>query len=122
MRVRGGARVRIYRMGHCMGAVHVADYVSRRELHKVKGGGLAGAILVSGIYDMPATAVNDYRVYFGADPARHAEQSSLPGLLTIKIPLMIVAAELDPPGFVQQFQLLHHARSQQARCCSRHVI
>jgi len=43
--------------GHSMGAVHVADYVSRPELHKVKGGGLAGAILVSGIYDMPATAV-----------------------------------------------------------------
>jgi len=43
-------------MGHSSGAVHVADYVSRPEFHKVKNGGLAGAILVSGIYDMPATA------------------------------------------------------------------
>jgi acetyl esterase/lipase len=50
---RGGDPARIYLMGHSSGAVHVADYVSRSELHKVKGGGLAGAILVSGIYEMP---------------------------------------------------------------------
>jgi len=119
---RGGDPARIYLMGHSSGAVHVADYVSRPELHKVKGGGLAGAILVSGIYDMPATAVNDYRVYFGADPARHAEQSSLPGLLTTKIPLMMVAAELDPPGFVQQFELLKQASCKRASGCSRAVM
>jgi len=119
---RGGEPARIYLMGHSMGAVHVADYVSRPELHKVKGGGLAGAILVSGIYDVPATAVNDYRVYFGADPARHAEQSSLPGLLTTKTPLMMVAAELDPPGFVHQFELLKQASCKRASGCSRAVM
>jgi len=119
---RGGEPARIYLMGHSTGAVHVADYVSRPELHKVKGGGLAGVILASGIYDMPATAINDYRVYFGADPARHAEQSSLPGLLTTKIPLMIVAAELDPPGFVQQFELLKQASCKRATGCSRAVM
>jgi len=119
---RGGEPARIFLMGHSTGAVHVADYVSRPELHKVKGGGLAGAILVSGIYEMPATAVNDYLAYFGADPARHAEQSSLPGLLTTKIPLMIVAAELDPPGFVQQFELLKQASCKRASGCSRAVM
>jgi acetyl esterase/lipase len=119
---RGGDPARIFLMGHSTGAVHVADYVSRPELHKVKGGGLAGAILMSGIYDMPATAVYDYRAYFGADPARHAEQSSLPGLLTNKIPLMMVAAELDPPGFVQQFELLKQASCKRASGCSRAVM
>lgn len=119
---RGGEPARIFLMGHSTGAVHVADYVSRPELHKVKGGGVAGAILVSGIYDMPATAVNDYRAYFGADPARHAEQSSLPGLLTTKIPLMMVAAELDPQGFVQQFELLKQASCKRASGCSRAVM
>lgn len=119
---RGGEPARIFLMGHSSGAVHVADYVSRPELHKLKGGGVAGAILVSGIYDMPATAVNDYRVYFGADPARHAEQSSLPGLLTTKIPLMLVAAELDPPGFVQQFELLKQSSCKRASGCSRAVM
>jgi acetyl esterase/lipase len=119
---RGGEPGRIYLMGHSTGAVHVADYVSRPEMHKVKGGGLAGAILASGVYDMPATAVNDYRVYFGTDPARHAEQSTLPGLLTTKIPLMMVVAELDPPGFVQQFELLKQASCKRASGCSRAVM
>lgn len=122
VRTRGGDPARIYLMGHSVGAVHVADYVSRPELHKVKGGGLAGAILVSGIYDMPATSVNDYRNYFGADPARHAEQSTLPGLLTTKIPLMTVAAELDPPGFLHQFELLKQASCKRASGCSRAVM
>lgn len=106
---RGGDPARIYLMGHSTGAAHVADYVSRPELHKVKAGGLAGAILISGIYDMPATSVSDYRVYYGADPARYAEQSPLPGLRMTTIPLMTVAAELDPAGFVQQFDLLKRA-------------
>lgn len=119
---RGGDPARVYLMGHSTGAVHVTDYVSRPELHKVKDGGLAGAILVSGIYDMPATSVSDYRVYYGADPARYAEQSSLPGLLTTRIPLMIVAAELDPRGFVQQFEMLKHASCERASGCMRAVM
>jgi acetyl esterase/lipase len=119
---RGGDPARVYLMGHSTGAVHVADYVSRPELHKVKGGGLAGAILASGIYDMPATSVSDYRVYYGADPARYAEQSSLPGLLTTRIPLMMVAAELDPTGFVQQFDMLKHASCERASGCMRPVM
>ena len=41
-------------MGHSAGAVHVANYVSHPEFYKVKGGGLAGAIMVSGIYDLAA--------------------------------------------------------------------
>ena len=119
---RGGDPARVYLMGHSTGAVHVADYVSRPELHKVKGGGLAGAILVSGIYDMPATSVIDYRAYYGADPARYAEQSSLPGLLTTRIPLMMVAAELDPTGFVHQFDMLKRASCERASGCMRAVM
>ncbi|MGQ0683843.1 alpha/beta hydrolase, partial [Bradyrhizobium sp.] len=47
---RGGDPARIYLMGQSAGAVHVASYVSHPELHKVNGGGVAGAIMVSGIY------------------------------------------------------------------------
>ena len=53
---RGGDPARVYLMGHSAGAVHVASYVSHPEFHKVKGGGLAGAIMVSGIYDLTAGA------------------------------------------------------------------
>ncbi len=104
---RGGNPARIYLMGHSAGAVHVATYVSHPEFYKVKGGGLAGAIMVSGIYDLTATPLADpERAYFGADPARYPERSSLQGLRTTGIPLMLAAAELDPPGFVLQFDLM----------------
>ena len=107
-------------MGHSAGAVHVASYVSHPEFHKVKGGGLAGAIMVSGIYDLTASPVGDAEIaYFGADPARYAERSALQGLLATKIPLMIAAAELDPPRFVEQFELLKQAACKRASGCAR---
>ena len=112
---RGGDPARIYLMGQSAGAVHVAGYVSHPEFHKVKGGGLAGAVMVSGIYDLTASPVGDAEIaYFGADPSRYAERSSLQGLLTTKIPLMITAAELDPPRFVEQFELLKQAACKRA--------
>jgi len=107
-------------MGHSAGAVHVASYVSHPEFHTVNGGGLAGAIMMSGIYDLTATPLADpERAYFGADPSRYAEQSSLQGLGTTKIPLMIVSAELDPPGFVKQFDLVKEAICKDANACAR---
>ena len=120
---RGGDPARIYLMGHSAGAVHVATYVSHPEFHKVKGGGLAGAIIVSGIYDLTATPLGDpERAYFGADSSRYAEQSSLQGLQTTKIPLMIVAAEMDPPVFLRQFDLLKEATCKRANGCARALI
>jgi acetyl esterase/lipase len=117
---RGGDPARVYLMGHSAGAVHVASYVSHPEFYKVVGGGLAGAIMVSGIYDLTAgTAGDPERAYFGDDPSRYAERSSLRGLLTTKIPLMITTAELDPDGFAQQFELMKEAACKRASGCAR---
>jgi acetyl esterase/lipase len=117
---RGGDPARVYLMGHSAGAVHVASYVSHPEFHKVVGGGLAGAIMVSGIYDLTAgTAGDPERAYFGADPSRYAERSSLRGLLTTKIPLMITTAELNPDGFARQFDLMKEAACKRASGCAR---
>jgi triacylglycerol lipase len=115
---RGGDPVRIFLMGHSAGAIHVASYVSHPEFYKVKGGGLAGVIMLSGIYDLTATPAGDPEIaYFGADPARYAERSSLQGLLRSNTPLMIAAAELDPPNFVQQFELLRDAACKRPSGC-----
>ena len=104
---RGGDPAKIYLMGHSAGAVHVAGYVSHPEFYKVKDGGLAGAIMVSGIYQLNAEAVGDpERAYFGTDPAQYAERSALQGLGKAKMPIMIAAAELDPPRFVEQLELV----------------
>jgi acetyl esterase/lipase len=51
---RGGDPDRIYLVGQSAGAVHVANYVSHPEFYKVRDGGLAGAVVVSGIYDLTA--------------------------------------------------------------------
>jgi triacylglycerol lipase len=120
---RGGDPARIYLMGHSAGAIHVANYVSHPEFHKVKGSGLAGAVMVSALYDLTARPPSDNeRIYFGNDAARYAERSSLPGLLATKIPLMIVAGELDPPHFVQQFELMKEATCKRPAGCARSVL
>jgi triacylglycerol lipase len=120
---RGGDPAHVYLMGHSAGAVHVATYVSHPEFQKIKGGGLAGAIMVSGLYDLTAAPLGDpERAYFGADSSRYAEQSSLQGFQTTKIPLMIVAAEMDPPLFLRQFDLLKEATCKGANRCARALI
>ena len=120
---RGGDPSRIYLMGHSAGAVHVSNYVSHPEFHEVKGGGLAGAIMVSGIYDLTAMPLAKTQIaYFGTDPARYAERSSLAGLATTDIPLMLAAAELDPEGFVLQFDRMKQATCKRAVGCARAVL
>lgn len=116
---RGGDPARIYLVGQSAGAVHVANYVSHPEFHKVKDGGLAGAVMISGIYDLTASPVGDAEItYFGSDPSRYAERSSLQGLLATKIPLMVTAAELDPPRFVEQYELLKQASCKRPNGCA----
>jgi acetyl esterase/lipase len=117
---RGGDPARIFLMGQSAGAVHVAGYVSHPELHKVKGGGLAGAIMISGIYELTGSPLGDPEIaYFGSDPSRYAGRSSLKGLVESKTPLMITAAELDPPRFIEQFELMKQATCKGANGCAK---
>jgi acetyl esterase/lipase len=120
---RGGDPARIYLMGHSAGATHVGTYVSHPEFWGAKGSGLAGAILVSGLYDltsMPLTGGPS--AYFGTDPALYAERSSLNGLLKTKTPLMITAAELDPPQFVAQLELVKDGLCKSEHGCVRSFL
>jgi len=117
---RGGDPARIFLMGQSAGAIHVASYVSHPEFYKVKGGGLAGAIMMSGVYDLTASPAGDAELaYYGSDPSRYAERSSLQGLIASPIPLLITAAELDPPRFVEQFELLKQATCKRPSGCAR---
>lgn len=119
----GGNPSRVFLMGHSAGAVHVATYVAHPEFHKVQGGGLAGAIMVSGIYDLTASPLGDKEMaYFGSDPSRFQERSSLQGLEASSLPLMIASAELDPPRFVEQFELLKQAACKRPAGCAHAVM
>jgi acetyl esterase/lipase len=119
----GGDPHRIFLMGHSAGAVHVATYVSHPEFQKVNGSGLAGAIMISGIYNLNGEDAGDpEKAYFGSDASLYGARSSLRGLQATKLPLMIASTELDPPRFVQQFELLKEAACRGAHGCPRAVM
>jgi triacylglycerol lipase len=112
----GGDPKRIVLMGHSAGAVHVATYVSHPEFHAAGGSGLAGAILLSGLFEIGQIAGEPERAYFGTDASKYAERSSLAGLLKTKTPLMLVYAELDPPPFELQGNALKEGLCKESRC------
>ncbi len=103
----GGDPDRVFLLGHSAGATHVAAYVSHPRFHPVGGGGLAGALMLSGAYritpELVATGPT-YPGYFGSDPAKYDEESSVAGLVTTRVPLWIGSAELDPPSLDEQAQ------------------
>jgi len=106
---RGGDPARVYLFGHSAGASHVASYVARPEFHRVAGSGLAGAMLLSGAYRITPELVSKsptYAGYFGTDVDKYAQRSSLDGLLASRVPLWVGSAELDPPQFKEQADLL----------------
>ena len=118
---RGGDGTRIFLIGHSAGAAHVAGYVSHPDFHRVKNGGLSGVIMVSGIYDLatwPAGGASE-TAYYGPDTSLYAERSAMNGLLASEIPLMFVAAELDPSFFVEQLNLMKEATCKGAKGCAR---
>jgi triacylglycerol lipase len=105
---RGGDPARVFLFGHSAGASHVAAYVARPEFH-VAGSGLAGAMMLSGVYRVTPELVAQsptYPAYFGNDSARYLERSSLDGLIVCNTPLWVGQAELDPPQFKAQAELL----------------
>jgi acetyl esterase/lipase len=117
---RGGEPARIYLMGHSAGAIHVATYLAHPEFWGPKGSGLAGAIIVSALYDMTSMPPSEgTNAYFGTDPATYKERSSFNGLLKTKTPFMITTAELDPPPFTGQFNLLKDSLCKSEHGCVR---
>jgi len=114
---------RIFLMGHSAGATHVASYVSHPEFHGPKGSGFAGAILSSGGYDFTAGDQSEGRIaYFGDDPKLLDARSSVAGLIKTKLPLMMSAAELDPPPIAAQSALLKDALCKSEHGCIRSIV
>lgn len=107
---RGGDPNRIYLMGHSAGAAHVAQYLGHAQFQVAPGGGIAGAILVSGLFD-PSTAESNppLQAYFGKDRSVYAARSAVPGLVASRARIMMANAELDPTDFHAQAKQLHAA-------------
>jgi len=93
----GGDARRIYLMGQSAGAVHVAGCVAHRRP------GVAGAILVSAIYDPPTKPLNPFdKAYYGEDPQVLAAASVVQGLIETDVPLLASVSEFDPVDFQAQ--------------------
>jgi acetyl esterase/lipase len=104
----GGDPKRIFLMGHSAGAAHVAQYVGHAQFHAEPGSALAGALIISGLFDPGTAEFNPpIQAYFGADRSVLAQRSALPGMALSKVPTLLAYAELDPPDF--------HAQSEQAK-------
>ena len=107
----GGDPDRIILMGTSAGAAHAGAYAVNTRFHaEGENSGLAGLVLLSGLYDMVAAPGNDLKTaYFGDDEANYVAGSTLAGLTKTQIPLLLVLTEMDPPEFQRQtLVLLEH--------------
>jgi acetyl esterase/lipase len=113
----GGDPDRIILMGTSAGAAHAAAYAVNARFHAGADAGLAGLVLLSGLYDMVSAPNSDLKIaYFGHDEANWAAGSTLQGLTRTKIPLLLVLTEMDPPEFQRQtLVLLERCLTQNAR-------
>lgn len=87
---------RIFVIGTSAGAAHAAGYLA-----SVPDPGVAGAILVSGIYDLALAGIAPHtEAYFGI--GSEEERSPLGRVAGGVTPLLLVMSELDPPEFQRQ--------------------
>jgi triacylglycerol lipase len=98
----GGDPDQIYILGTSAGAVHVANFVAHRPFDAARAG-VKGVILLSGVYDLEATAPDGMnKAYYGEDVSRYGRMSALPGLVESPIPILFVLTEFDPEMFERQ--------------------
>jgi triacylglycerol lipase len=96
----GGDPAKIVISGQSAGAAHVASYVAHKRFHVAERGGIAGAVMMSGIYDTLNTTPNDFhRAYYGEERAMWGPASMQAGLINSEIPLLFTVSELDPMDF-----------------------
>jgi triacylglycerol lipase len=99
----GGDPARLFLMGHSAGAAHAAAYAARPEFHGTSGHGLAGVILVAGIYDIASSERSaTLESYYGPRTEAYAERSSVPQIGRVALPVMIAVGEAEPPNFQRQ--------------------
>jgi acetyl esterase/lipase len=103
----GGDPARIFLMGTSAGAAHAGAYAVNARFHAGDDAGIAGLVLLSGLYDMVKAPGSDLKIaYFGHEEANYVAGSTLQGLAQTKIPLLLVLTEMDPPEFQRQTLVL----------------
>jgi triacylglycerol lipase len=106
----GGDPDAIFLVGQSAGATHVAAYVSHDRFHPDGTAGIAGAVMVSGVYDPTTPAPNPFSAaYYGEDPATRSAARLTAGLLASPVPLLFTVSEFDARDFQDQAAQLTQA-------------
>lgn len=115
---RGGDPQRVYLLGHSTGATHVASYLADQRFQSVNGSGVAGALLLSGLYRLSTDVKLPPNIvaYFGADPGKYEERSPFKGLLANQVPLWVATSAFDTLVLESQAQLLKDSLCGMGRC------
>jgi triacylglycerol lipase len=107
----GGDPNRIVLSGQSAGASLVANHLAMPQFHGPDGHGAVAVYLSSGQYEVTGPSA-----YYGNDPSRFAERSSLAALSKLKIPMFITRAEFDPPEIAAQGDKLNKAICDAGKC------
>lgn len=100
-----GNRDEIVAIGYSAGASHVASYLAHPEFQQ-GGHGVAGVVLVSGLYRVSADAGAAEKAYFGSDPSKYEERSAFPGIVHVETPILLAWSSLDSPHLIAQSEKL----------------
>ena len=103
----------IFLFGQSAGACHVAGYLFSPELQPPGGSGVAGGVLMSGVYRaFGADAGPGITVYFGDDEEARAANCPISRVDAAAIPLLIGVMEFDPPSIAtHSFELAQALRN-----------
>ena len=110
-----GDRNEIVVVGYGVGAFHVASFLAHKEFQDTDSG-VAGVVLVSGIYRPGADANDGERAYLGTDTSKYAAQSPLPGLIAVEVPIVLAWSTADPPRLVAQGEKLNESLCGAGHC------
>jgi acetyl esterase/lipase len=117
----GGSRDEVVTLGYSAGAFHVASFLAHPEF-QASDSGVAGAVLVSGIYRSSADASATEKSYFGSDPSKYEERSAFPGILNIETPILLAWSAVDPPRLVAQGEKLKELLCNSATHCPHTTV
>jgi len=95
----GGDPNSIVVMGQSAGAIHAATYAARPDLWSAGASGVAGLILMSGVYDFSSPDQPPNVLAYYGDRASATAASPLHGLVASRIPLLVGIAQYDAPLF-----------------------
>jgi acetyl esterase/lipase len=111
----GGNVQEIVPIGYGAGAFHLASFLSHKEFQD-RGAVVAGAVLVSGIYEPTKDADESERAYLGPDVSTYGVRSAVRGLTEIEEPLVLAWSLADAPRFVVQGERLRKILCEAGHC------